>query len=145
MTPFGIFGRKKKIEEKIAEKTLLDELCGDDSELKKILTMVLLLNPDRTSEMGGIDSHLEKAKEYENEKDHVRARVEYQVAGELALHEGRLAEVQKLFKKATEIDPDYNQKNVYEFLTKRENAEKALTVAKEYYRRTARSLERKLS
>jgi hypothetical protein len=139
MTPFGIFGRKKKIEEKIAEKTFLDELCGDDSDLKKVLTMILLLNPDRTGEMGGIDSHLEKAKEYENEKDHVRARVEYQVAGELALYEGKLAQVQKLFKKAAEADPDYSHKNVYEFLTKRENAEKASTVAKEYYRRTVRS------
>jgi len=144
MTRFGIFGRKKKIEEKIAEKTLLDELCGDDSELRKVLTMVLLLNPDRTGGMGGIDSHLEKAKEYENDKDQVRARVEYQVAGELALYDGKLAQIQTLFKKAAEIDPDYNRKNVYEFLTKRENAEKALTVAKEYYGRTARSLERKL-
>jgi hypothetical protein len=145
MTPFGIFGRKKKIEEKIAEKTFLDELCGDDSELKKVLTMILLLNPDRTGEMGGIDSHLEKAKEYENEKDHVRARVEYQVAGELALYEGKLAQVQKLFKKAAEADPDYSHKNVYEFFTKKENTEKALTVAKEYYKRTAMSFERKLS
>jgi hypothetical protein len=143
MTPFGIFGRKKKIEEKVIEKTLLDEICGDNSELKKVLTMVLLLNPDRTSETGGVNSHVKKAQEYENEKDYVRARVEYQIAGELALYEGKLAQVQKLFRKAAETDPDYHQKNVYEFFTKKENAEKALTATKEYYRRTARPSERK--
>ncbi len=138
MTPFGLFGKKKqKIEEKIAERTLLDELCGDDSELKKALTLVLLLNPARTSKMGGIDSHLEKAKGYEEKGDEVRARVEYQVAGELALYDGNLAHVQKLFKKAAEADPDYDHKNIYEFFIRRENAEKAVNIAKEYYKRSA--------
>ncbi len=140
MTRFGIFGKKKqKTEEKIAERTLLDELCGDDSELKKALTLVLLLYPNRTSKMGGIDSHLENAKKYEKEGDRVRARVEYQVAGELALYDGKLAQVQKLFKKAAEVDPYYDHKNIYEFLTRRENAEKAVNIAKEYYKRTARA------
>ena len=135
MTRFEIFGRKKKTEEKIAEKKLLDEICGNDVELKQALTMILLLNPQRTGETGGIDSHLELAKGYENENDHVRSRVEYQVAGELALYEGKLVQTQKFFQKAADADPHYNHR-VFEFFSKEENIERAIAAATEYYRRT---------
>lgn len=53
------------------------------------------------------EAHLEGAKEYENDKYQVRTRGKYQVAGELALYEGKLAQIQAFFKKAAEIDPDY--------------------------------------
>jgi len=144
MTPLGIFRRRKKVvKEKVvkeaAEKTLLDELCGDDAQLKNVLIRTLLLNPKMTAESGEIDSRAEKAQGYEKNKDYLRARVEYQVAGELALYEGKLAQVQKFFKKAAEIDSEYRQRGVFEFFTKKENAEKALAVAQEYYARTAKS------
>lgn len=144
MAPLRIFRRKrKKIEETVAEKTLLDELCGDDAELKGVLSRTLLLNPRMTAEGGGIDPHAEKAQEYEKNKDYFRARVEYQVAGELALYEGKLAQVQKFFKKAAEVDPDYPHRSILEFLTKKENAERAWAVAQEYYARTAKPAEKK--
>jgi len=140
MAPFGIFRKRKKVtEEAVVEKTLLDELCGDDAELKEVLTRTLLLNPKLTGGEKGIDSHVEKAQEYEKNKEYVRARVEYQTAGELALYEGKLAHVQKFFKKAAEIDPDYPGRSIFEFFTKKENAEKALAVAQEFYARTAKS------
>jgi hypothetical protein len=69
----------------------------------------------------------------------VRARVEYQTAGELALYEGKLPQVQKYFKKAAEVDPDYPNKGIFEFFVKKENAEKALSVAQEYYARKAKT------
>jgi len=144
MAPFGIFGRKKKeAEEKVAEKTLLDELCGDDAQLKKVLTKTLLVNPQLTAKEMGIEKHIEKAQEYEKNKENVRARVEYQVAGELALYEGKLADVQKSFKRAAEIDPDCPNRSIYEFFTKKENAQKALAVAQEYYAHIAKQSEKK--
>jgi len=143
MAPFGIFRKREKVEKKAVEKTLLDELCGDDAELKSALARTLLLNPKITAEMGGIDSHVEKAQEYEKKQDYVRARVEYQAAGELALYEGKLAQVQKFFKKAADIDPDYPSRSIYEFFTKKEKAEKALAVAREYYARTEKPTEKK--
>jgi len=134
MAPLGIFGRKKEQEEKkVEEKTLLEELCKGNNELYKALSKTLLLNLELTKKTGEMDARVERAQEYEKNKDYVRARVEYQVAGELALFEGKKAEVQKFFKKAAEIDPSYPNKSILEFLAKKENAEKAIAVAHEYY------------
>lgn len=139
MAPLGIFGRKKEPEEKkVEEKTLLEELCKGDNELYRALSKTLLLNPELTKKAGEMDARVERAQEYEKNKDYVRARVEYQVAGQLALFEGKKAEAQKFFKKAAEIDPAYPDKSIFEFLAKKENAEKAITVAQEYYARKAK-------
>jgi len=146
MTPLGIFkGRKKetgeKAEKKVekkTEKTVLEELCKGDNELYNALSRTLLLNPETTKKSGDMDARVEKAQEYEKNKDYLRARIEYQVAGELALLEGKTAQVQKLFKKAAETDPAYPNRNIFEFLAKKENAEKAIAVAQEYYTRTAK-------
>jgi Tfp pilus assembly protein PilF len=132
-----LFRRKKKEAEKVVvEKTLLEGLCEGDTGLQQALSRTLLLNPKITADSGSIESHALKAQEYEKAQDYVRARVEYQVAGELSLHNGKLADVQKFFKKAAAADPNYPNKNVFEYFTKKENAEKALTVAREYYTRT---------
>jgi hypothetical protein len=144
MTPLGIF--KKKETKKTGEAkttpskdTLLTELCKGDNELYDALSRTLLLNVESTKSSGGIDARVEKAQEYEKTKDFVRARVEYQVAGELALYEGKVANVQKFFKKAAEVDPSSSFKNIFEYLAKKENAEKAVAVAKEYYSRSAKT------
>jgi len=143
MATLGIFGKKKEPEKEEAPKTLLDELCGDDAELKSVLTRTLLLNPRMTEEGGSIDARIEKAQEYEKNKENVRARVEYHTAGELALYKGNLSQAQKFFKKAAEIDPKYPYRNVFEFFTKKEKAEKALAVAQEYYARTVKPTQKK--
>jgi len=140
MAPLGFFrGRKKETEEKVEkEKTLLEELCKGDNELYRVLSKTLLLNLELTRKAGEMDARVEKAQEYEKNKEYVRARVEYQIAGELALFEGKKTEVQKLFKKAAEIDPAYPNRSILEFLAKKENAEKATAVAHEYYARKAK-------
>jgi len=147
MAPRSIFkGRKKETEEKVKEeveekvekKTLLEELCKGDNELYSTLSRTLLLNPDMTKKTGETDARVERAQEYEKNKDYVRARIEYQLAGELALYEGKTAQVQKLFKKAAEVDLDYPNRSILEFFAKKENTEKAIAVAQEYYARTAK-------
>jgi hypothetical protein len=154
MTPLGIFRRKEKEqkEEKGSEKTkkvtptpaqtkktVLEDLVKGDKELYDALSRTLLISLETTKSSGEMDARIEKAQQYEKNKDYIRARVEYQVAGELALYEGKTAQVQKLFKKAAEVDPSFTNKNVFEFLAKKENAEKAVAVAHEYYTRTTKT------
>jgi hypothetical protein len=136
MTPPGIFGKKKKeTEEKKEEPTLLEDLCKGDQELHKTLSNTLLVNPEMVKHGGEIDARVERAQEYEKNKDYTRARTEYQVAAQLALYEGKTAQVQKFFKKTAEIDPNHPYRIVFEYFTKKENAEKAVAVAQEYYTR----------
>jgi len=142
MTPFNIFRRRKKeteeiAEKKVEEKTLLEELCKGDNQLLRAMSRTLLLNLEMTKKAGEVDARIESAQEFEKKQDFLKARIEYQVAGELALYEGNTAQVQKFFKKAAEVDPTYPNKDAFEFLAKKENAEKAVAIAKEYYARTA--------
>ena len=141
MTPLGLFRKKEKTtQEKTKEtlgpqppeKTLLDELTGGDKELHEALSRTLLLNPETTVK-DGMDSYAKKAEEYEQAQKPRNARIAYQVAGEIALYEGKLAQVQKFFKKAAEVEPDSPYRNIFEYLSKKENAQRALTVAQEFY------------
>jgi len=118
-------------------KTSLDELCKDDKELCEALSRALLLNPESLMKEG-IDTHAQKAEEYENAKKTINARIEYQVAGEIALHDGKLPQMQKYFKKAAEIEPDSPNKKALEYLSEKENAEKAIAVAQEFYAKASK-------
>jgi len=146
MTPLGIFRRKEKAEkpkqaskeQEKAQESLLEQLCKGDNELLDVLSRTLLLDAEITRDQADVDARAENAQGYEKNKDNVRARVEYQAAGELALYEGKTALAQKYFKKAAEVDPTYVHKNVYDFFAKKENAEKAVAVAREYYAQTAK-------
>ena len=139
MPSLNIFRRKKKEKEaeKKVSKTLLEELCGNDDQLHRVLSRILLLNPSLTMKEG-MATHAMRAQEYEKNKDYTRARVAYQVAGEIAIYEGKLSHAQKFFKRTAEIAPDYENKDVLEFFLKKENAEKALAIAQEYYTRTGK-------
>lgn len=147
MGPLGFFRRRRKEAEKKEEKTesteksLLQELCKGDTELFSVLNHTVLLNPSRLSEEG-IDSYIEKAQEFEKKKDFLRARIHYQAAGEIALYEGKLTQVQKFFKKCAELESNPEYKKVFEYYSKKANAEKALKLAQEYYTRTAKPIEK---
>lgn len=134
--------RKKETTEKPTptspeKKTLLQELCGDNKELHDALNRTLLLNPETTAKEG-IDHYARQAEEYEANQKLRNARIAYQIAGEIALHEGRLQQVQKFFKKAAEVQPNYQFKRAFEYFNKEENAEKAIAIAQEYYSKTAK-------
>jgi tetratricopeptide (TPR) repeat protein len=141
MAPLGFFRKKEKAAEtkkethaapKAEPKTLLDELCGGNKELREALNRTLLLNPEAMVKEG-IESHVEKAEEYEKAQRTTNARIEYQVAGQIALHDGKLPQAQKFFKKAAEIEPDSPYVKAFEYFGKKENAEKAIAVAQEFY------------
>lgn len=135
------FRRKKEsekeedIEASTTGITLLEELCKGDMELLSALRHTVLLNPTRLRNEG-VESFLQKGQEFEKEKESLRARMNYQAAGELALYNGKLDQVQKFFKKCAELESNPEYKKVFEYYSKKTNVEKAVKVAKEYYRRT---------
>ena len=145
MTPLGLFRRKEKTEtrkdtqakSKTETQTLLDQLCGNNKELHEALSRTLLLNPETTVKEG-IEPHIEKAEQYEKEQRTTNARIEYQLAGQIALHEGKLPQVQKYFKKAAELEPDSPYTKAFEYFSKKENAEKAVAVAQEFYAKSGK-------
>ena len=141
MTSLGLFRRKpeeKKKEALQAEpETLLDELSGGNKELLEALSRTLLLSPERLVKEG-IDFHAAKAEEHEKTGKATNARIEYQIAGELALHDGKLPLVQKYFKKALDVEPNSQYKKAFEYFAKKENAERAITAAREFYAKTGK-------
>ena len=150
MGPLGFFRRKKKVEGKekkekktpeSTEKSLLEELCRGDTELLSALSHTVLLDPSRLHEEG-IDSYIEKAQEFEKKKDFLRARINYQAAGEIALYEGKLAQIQKFFQKCAKLESNPEYKKVFAYYSQKANAEKALKIAQEYYTRTVKPMKR---
>ncbi|HKZ93785.1 MAG TPA: hypothetical protein VJ249_04290 [Candidatus Bathyarchaeia archaeon] len=147
MTPLGLFRKKEKQPTETAkerqaatlstERTLLDELCNGNKELYEAMSRTLLLNPETTVKEG-TDFHAEKGQQYEEDQKLRNARIEYQVAGQIALYEGKLQQVQKFFKKAAEVEPDYEFKRAFEYFGKKENAERAISVAREFYKKTGK-------
>ena len=137
--------RKERKEEKketatlqSAQEKLLDELCGDDKELYEVSITTILLNPEMTVKEG-VNSHIEKAEEYKKAKDYVKTRIAYQIAGEISLYEGKLSLAQELFKKAAEVDPNYLFRKALEYFSQKEDAERALAVAQEFYTRIGKT------
>jgi len=147
MSSLGLFRRKKE-ETKVTEKakpeeeTLLKQLCGDDLELYEVLSRTILLNPAQAVK-AGIDSYIQRAAEFEQKGDTRRARIMYQMAGELALYEGKTNQVQAFFKKCADTETNPEMKKTYEFYTRKRNLDKAMKVAKEYYTRTSAPPEKK--
>ena len=94
--------------EKSKEKlklTDLEEICGNDKEVYGALFETMYLDPRKIKMT--IDQALEKAKEFEREKNVHRARVLYDIAGGLAIYEGNVANVKQFFGKSVKLNPDY--------------------------------------
>lgn len=147
MPPLNPFGKKEKqpttekketpATTKPAQETLLEELCKGDQNLFTALSRTILLNPETTLQEG-IEFHATKAQEYENAGNNTSARIAYQIAGEIALYEGKPQQMQKYFKKAAEIEPEYPHKKDFEYLSNKENAERAIAISREFHDRTSK-------
>jgi hypothetical protein len=102
----------------------LEEICGDDKEVYEALLETMYLDPRKVKMT--VDQALEKAKDFEREKNAHRARVMYDVAGGLAIYEGNAAKVKQFFGKSSKLNPDYP----YPILNV---TERAIARAKEFY------------
>jgi len=123
--------RKKKKEDTInieTKKTIteLEQLCGDDKETYEALHHTMFLDPTKTGT--SMKEAAENAKKSEKEKDFVKARTWYEIAGGLAIYEGNVKKVVEFFTKCEKISPDTK----FSILR---NPEKAITKAQEYYKK----------
>lgn len=125
----NIFGKKKRHEktgaDSIEAMTPLQQLCVDDDETYNALFPVMLLDPRKTNT--SLKEAADQAKKSEKNKDLAGARMWYEIAGGLAIYEGRVEDVVKLYSDAERVT---GQK--YLILT---NPEKAVTKAQEYYKK----------
>lgn len=123
------FKRKKKKEEnkiKIESQrsmTELEKLCGDDKETYEALLDTMFLDPRKVGV--SVKEAAENAKKFEKEKDLIKARVWYQIAGGLAIYEGDVEKVVEYFSKCEKLSGAS-----YPIL---KNPQKAVAKAQEYY------------
>ena len=122
--------RKKKKEEINIEtaKTIteLEQLCGDDKETYEALFNTMFLDPRKVGT--SMKEAAENAKKSEKEKDFIRARTWYEIAGGLAIYEGNVEKVVEFFTECEKISQDTK----YLIL---KNPEKAVEKAQEYYKK----------
>jgi len=121
------FKKKKKREIKIESvkiTTELEQICGKDKETYEALIHSMFLDP-RKIETSMKDA-AEKAKQFEKEKDLVRAVAMYEIAGGLAIYEGNVKKVVEYFSQCEKL----SQGKKYPIL---KDPEKAVAVAREYY------------
>jgi hypothetical protein len=123
--------RKKKEKKKTDAETAkiiteLEQICGDDKETYEALHNTMFLDPRKITT--SMKEAAENAKKFEKEKDFVRARTWYEIAGGLAIYEGNVKKVVEYFSECEKISP----KTKYPIL---KNPEKAVAKAQEYYKK----------
>jgi hypothetical protein len=130
MSFFKNLRRKKKEEEKVVtgevKKTELEEICGDDKEVYEALKNTIFLDPRKIGT--SMEEAAKKAKEAEKSGDLIRARMNYQTAGGLAIYEGNVKKVVEYFSQCQKISPNIS----YPIL---KNPEKAVAKAQEFYKK----------
>ena len=125
------FGRKKKeetlknVETAKESVTELEKLCGNDKEVYEALLNTMFLNPKKIDV--SLEDAVKRAKNFEKNKDLLRAKVWYEIAGGLALYKGDAKKVKEYFGKCEKISGEK-----YLIL---KNVEKAVNKAQEYYRK----------
>jgi len=123
------FWKKKKKEEPLAKEeakiTELEQICLDDKETYEALNNSMFLDPRKIGV--SMKDAAEKAKEFEKAKDFVRAKMWYNIAGGLAIYEGKIKKVSAYFGKCEKLS------GVTYLILK--NPERAVSKAQEYYRK----------
>ena len=121
------FRKKKKVDIEIKKTiTELEQLCGDDKDTYEALHHTMFLDPRKVGT--SMKEAAENAKKSEKEKDFVKARTWYEIAGGLAIYEGNVKKVVEFFTECEKISQDTK----YPIL---KNPEKAVEKAQEYYKK----------
>jgi hypothetical protein len=121
------FRRKKEKAPAESEKTMteLERFCGNDKETYEALFNTMALDPRKIG--SSMKEAAENAKKAEKEKDLVKARVWYRIAGSLAIYEGNPKKAAEFFSECQRLSPS-------EKFTILKNPEKAVAKAQEYYK-----------
>jgi len=124
--------KKKEVQTETEAKetvTELEKLCGDDKETYEALLNTMFLDPRKVG--ASMKDAVENAKKFEKEKDLLRAKVWYEIAGGLAIYEGNVKKVIECFSECEKLS------NVKYPILK--NPEKAVSIAQEYYKKYLKS------
>jgi len=124
--------KKKEVQTETGAKeivTELEKLCGDDKETYEALLNTMFLDPRKVG--ASMKDAVENAKKFEKEKDLLRAKVWYEIAGGLAIYEGNVKKVIECFSECEKLS------NVKYPILK--NPEKAVSIAQEYYKKYLKS------
>lgn len=116
---------RQMVNEAGKSKSRLEEICGDDSKIYDALSSTMFLDPRKIKVSVGEAASSAKSLEKE---DSLGARLWYEIAGGLAIHEGDVEAVTKYFDKCEKISPEKK----YPIL---EDPKKAVDKATEYYRK----------
>jgi len=123
--------KKKTMVESETKETVseLEKLCGEDKETYKVLINTMFLDPRKIGV--SMEDAFENAKKFEKEKDLLRAKVWYEIAGGLAIYEGNVKKVVECFSECERLS------NVKYPILK--NPEKAVAIAQKYYKKYLQS------
>jgi hypothetical protein len=127
----GLLGKKKQQAEKKSgqtEKTLteLEQHVGSDKEVYEALYNAMFLDPRKLNISA--KEAVEDAKKFEKDKNFIKARIAYEIAGSIALYEVDIEKVKEYFGKVEKLAPERK----YPILN---NPEKAMAIAQEYYKK----------
>lgn len=123
---------RKKEKTETAGKTVteLEEICGSDKETYEALVNTLVLDPRKIGTT--TKEAVENAKKAEKDKDLMKTRTWYRIAGSLAIFEGNTKKAVDYFAECQKYSPD-------EKFTFLKNPERAVAKAQEYYRKHLKS------
>lgn len=127
---FLLFGRKKQdptapVEVPVSNK--LQELCGGDEELYRVLSNLMFLDPEKITIP--LETVLSEARDFEMKGNNLRAEVGYRIAGGISLFNGDVDGVRSNFSRAASLAVDSHRE--YNAIVKR--AKDAVSVARKYY------------
>lgn len=135
---FDRFRKKKKEEKKTPEEvkkpTKLELFCGDDKETYEALFDTMFDDPRKSGT--SMKEAEKKAKDYEKSGNLDGAWEQYRIAGGLAIYEGNVKKVVRIFSKCQKISPNTS----FSIL---KNPEKAVAKAQEYYQEYLKEEEKK--
>lgn len=124
--------RKKKVEKAVEEKKKVEEMsdlekiCMGDKEVYEALRETMFLDPRKVEV--SLKEAAKKAKDFEKQKDNLKAKTWYEVAGGLAIYKGDVKMVKKYFDKCAELSPDRDYTII-------KIPERAVSKAQEYYQK----------
>ena len=108
-------------------------LCGNDIDLTEALSRTLFLNPGRIE--ASIEELEEQALELDKKGDILRARINYETAGRLALAKSDIESVRRCFSRSADLETNEHLIKIFRILAS--EAVEAVEAAKKYYQMIA--------
>jgi tetratricopeptide (TPR) repeat protein len=120
--------------EAISLRRICAEMFEGEKELCEAVNFTVSPDPENLVKTG-VKRYLELGEKYEGgkEKNPTIAAANYWNAGRVAMFNGDVELARKCFLKCAELNPDSPYVKHFTFYKKKENAEKAMKVAQEYY------------